>query len=431
MSDSPKYCAARLRERQERRLRKKREQQAALERVQRKAEEERRSGSRLEQSRKTIATDLADIQKAISAFADSDSAGYVQADRLEILRNELRNLAPLVKETTDEERLRTVNGDLRKIREDLHSVIAQAEADKLCDDLAEEEAEVVKLEKQLVALDQARSAKFDPAGLHDLTEFIRSARSHLQQKALLQVRREATAAQQKLDRHRADVASRFITWQTSKDRAEIALAAASDLLGGFRADEVVVRWMSSEIADLERRLEKATNFAASEQFNGAESECAELMKAGETVLASAQDRQLKEDRRQYIVQGIVEVMGQMGFVVQQGSPALEHPNVPSSATRIHAERVGGGAIAVSVPQEGEIWYDVAGFPMREEASADGKTVRSCDEAEQQIVRMHEALQETFGIEMGELLWDSKDPDRVRKTAERLPESTPAARVRGE
>ena len=111
--------------------------------------------------------------------------------------------------------------------------------------------------------------------------------------------------------------------------------------------------------------------------------------------------------------------------------AIPSLGVPSSATIIQAVRIGGGAVAVSVPQEGDIWYDVSDFPMRAENTDDGKTIRTCDEAEQEIVRLHEAMKEAFGIEMSELNWDGKDPDRVRKAAERLPESAPAARTRGE
>jgi hypothetical protein len=122
-------------------------------------------------------------------------------------------------------------------------------------------------------------------------------------------------------------------------------------------------------------------------------------------------------------------MGQLGLVVQAGYPPPEHAGVTSSATIIQAQRVGGGAIAVSVPQQGEIWYDVDGFPMRVEGAAHGYA-RTCDEAEEQINRMHDAMQQAFGIESSELMWDDKDPDRIRKTAKALPGSAGAQQRRG-
>jgi hypothetical protein len=211
----------------------------------------------------------------------------------------------------------------------------------------------------------------------------------------------------------------------------MALAAANDRIAGLRADEIIVRWGSGELAALEERLERSSTLLSDERFDIVLAESAALLEASDAVVGHVQELQLKEERRQYIVQGIVEVMGQMGFVVQQNSPALEHPDEPNSATMIHAVRIGGGAIAVSVPQEGDILYDVDGFPKRTEMGGDGTTVRTCDEAEQEIDRMHEAMKEAFGIEMSELVWEGKEPDRVRKAAERLPEPNPAERVRGE
>ena len=431
MSDSPKYCAARLRAEQERKLRKKRERQAALELAQRKAEEERRCGTRLEQGQRATQNELGVIQAALTALSESDAARFIQVERLEELRDRLRELKIVIQETILEDRVRAASADLRAIREDLHFLTAQAETAKLCEDLAVEEAELVKLERRIAAFDRARSEKFDRPGFQEVTSLLKNARSHLQRQDLPLVRRDTATAQQNLAKHQSDVAERFTAWQAAKDRAEMSLVAVGDRIAGLRADEVVVRWAIDELAALEERLESVAKLVQAEQFEQISTECAILLEAGETIVARVQDLQLMEDRRQYIVNGIVEVMGQMGFVVQQGYPALEHPGVPSSATTIQAERIGGGAVAVSVPQEGEIWYDVSGFPMRAETNADGKEIRSCDEAEEQIVRMHEAMEEAFGIETSELLWDSKDPDRVRKAAERLPESAPAARTRGE
>ena len=431
MSDSPKYCAARLREERERRLREKRERKAEAERAKRKAAEELRRDTRFEKDRQAAQNELRIIQETLTALSDSEDRRFVPAERLEPLRARLGELKIVVQETILEDRLRTVRSDLQAMHEDLQSLVAQAETAKLCAELAAEEAEVVKLERRLAAIGGARSEKFDSAGLCELINLLGSARSHLERKDLGQARRDATAAQQKLARHEKAIAERFKSWHDAKNRAEAFLAALGDRIAGLRADEVVVRWVGSELAALEKRYEGALKLAEAEKFEPIPDESTALIQMGETIVARAQELQLKEDRRQYIVQGIVEVMGQFGFVVQNGYPTLEHPGVPVSATTIQAERIGGGAIAVSVPQEGDIWYDVAGFPMHTETSADGQTVRSCDEAEAEIVRMHEAMKESFGIETSELRWDSKDPDRIRKTAERLPESAPATRTRGE
>ena len=385
----------------------------------------------MEQGQRTATDELGDIEAALAAFSQSEAVRFIQAEQLEALRNRVHELKLVIKETILEDRVRAAGGDLRAIREDLQMLTSQAETAKLCEDLAVEEAEVVKLEQRIAALDRARSEKFDRPGFDDVTNLLKSARSHVQRQDLPQARRDAATAHQKLEKHRTDVAQRFTAWRAAKDRAELSLVTVGDRIAGLRADEVVLRWASDELAALEERFESVAKLVQAEQFEQISAECPILLEASETIVAQGQELQLKEDRRQYIVQGIVEVMGQMGFVVQQGSPALEHPGIPSSATTIQAERIGGGAVAVSVPQEGEIWYDVSGFPMLAGTDADGKAIRTCDEAEQEIVRLHESMKEAFGIEMSELNWDGKDPDRVRKAAERLPESAPAVRARGE
>jgi hypothetical protein len=163
------------------------------------------------------------------------------------------------------------------------------------------------------------------------------------------------------------------------------------------------------------------------EFATAEAEITLIQEGIEPLLQKTQEAQLRDDRRNYIVTGIVEVMGRMGFIVQAGSPSAEEPNRPDSPTIIQARRIGGGAVAVSVPQDGEIWYDVDGFPKRLEPAPDGRLAPSCDEAEAQIDQIHAALDESFGIETGELLWQGKATQPDRKQSERLSENQGAPR----
>ncbi len=431
MSDSPKYCTARLREERERRLREKRERKAAAELAKRKAAEELRRDRRFEKDRQAAQNELGAIQATLTAMSNSDGVRFVPKDRLEALRAQLADFKAVIQETILEDRLRRARTDLHSVREKLQSLVAQAETAKQCASLAVEEAEVVKLENRMAAMDPARSEKLDPTGFREVNNLLSSARSNLERKDLAQARRDAASAKQRLASHETAIAERFRVWQAAKNQAETSLASAGDQIAGLRADEVVVRWAGRELAVLEKRLESAIGLAEAEKFDVVPDEIAHLLDDGAAIVGRAQELQLKEDRRQYILQGVLESMGLLGFVVQQGYPAMEHPDEPGSAVIIQAERIGGGAMAVSIPQEGDMWYDVAGFPMRTETTAEGQTVRSCDEAEQEIVRLHEVMKESFGIETGELRWDSKDPDRIRKTAERLPESTPATRTRGQ
>lgn len=212
-------------------------------------------------------------------------------------------------------------------------------------------------------------------------------------------------------------------WNEERDRCQAALTDLTDRIAGLRADPVVCRWASERVDALEREAVQVQALIDAGQLAAAGQRTSALGSQIDEVIAAAQESQLREDRRNYIVDGLLQVMNEMGFVVQAGSPAPEDPGVPASATIIHARRIGGGALAVSIPQDGPIWYDVGDFPMRVE-QVGGQPVRTCDEAEQQIEQMHKALAEAFGIETNGVQWEGKPVDPVRKQAERLPDVQP-------
>jgi hypothetical protein len=47
-------------------------------------------------------------------------------------------------------------------------------------------------------------------------------------------------------------------------------------------------------------------------------------------------------------------------------------------------------------------------------------VAICDEAEAILTEMHSALQQEFGIQMDEISWQGKDPNRITRTAKDFP-----------
>jgi hypothetical protein len=89
---------------------------------------------------------------------------------------------------------------------------------------------------------------------------------------------------------------------------------------------------------------------------------------------------------------------------------------------IHARRITGEALAVSVPHNlaDQIEYSVGGYQIREQVAPDGEAVVSCDEAEAAIDNIRGVLAEHFGIESTPLQWDGKDPLRLRKGSKDLP-----------
>jgi hypothetical protein len=292
-----------------------------------------------------------------------------------------------------------------------------------------ESAAVAELQKRIAVLDLARSQRFDPRGFDEVQAQAKVAAGHLRNRSLTAAREALAAARQRFDAHEQVVATAFPRWSQERDSAAATLDEVRDHLAILQSDEVVSRWVAAELGDLHGRLEQATLLIERDLFDQARNEARAIRQAAEPLITKSQELQLKEDRRQYIVGGFVEAMRQFGFDV--GQPALEYPEWPTSAMIIKAERPAGGAIAVSVPQEGEVQYDVASgeFPKRQETGSGGQLANTCDEAEDLLTDMQEVLRENFGIETGELMWQGKDPLRISRTAEQLPSTEPRQQTR--
>jgi hypothetical protein len=115
----------------------------------------------------------------------------------------------------------------------------------------------------------------------------------------------------------------------------------------------------------------------------------------------------------------------MGFMVSE--PIEEHPGHPATASILHAATTSGKAIAVSVPVEGQVWYNVEGYVKTVEAAVGGGEAAVCDEAQEVIEQMHDALDQEFQIQMGELNWEGKDPKRKLRAAKSVPRNGTSSR----
>jgi hypothetical protein len=431
MSGSPKYTWFGISQAVENMLRERRRRHAEAERARRAAEEASRKQERLREAQADAQRLLAEVERDLDDLAASDNARHAPAGAIDGLRARLALARPAIDSAGNQAAIKRLSTNLRKLREDIRQTAGEAEAARLvAQGLAEESATGARLRSRFTALDARASAKFDSAGRGEVEAGLKRLEAFLAGQALADARREAAALEGLLQKHVRAVEEGRAKWNEERDRAVAEIAEVSDRLAGLRADPVVMRWRSADLAVREQRARSMVTQTQAEQFAAASVEARAITAALDQVVAQAQEQQLKEERRQYVVDGICQVMQQMGFVLQAGSPGLEHPGQPASATVIHAERLGGGSLAISVPQEGDIWYDAGGaFPMRLEAGADGQPAATCDEAEDQIEAMHQALRESFGIETGELRWDGKNPTRIRRAADQLPNLTPSTRQR--
>ena len=197
-----------------------------------------------------------------------------------------------------------------------------------------------------------------------------------------------------------------------------SVAESKALVSGLRADEVVMRWHSAavegletDLAEVDARVQSGDTESAIDLVRRARERSAEIVK-------EANSAQLNADQRDYIASCIGKTLEEMGFVV--GPAQAEHPGHPATAKIIHAATASGKNIAVSVPVDGQVWYNVQGFPKSTEAAVGGGEAAVCDEAEAVITEMHEALLSEFHVQMGELMWDGKDTGRKLRAVKSLP-----------
>jgi len=200
------------------------------------------------------------------------------------------------------------------------------------------------------------------------------------------------------------------------------LADLDARLAGLRADDLVMRWCPEQVTAAAAELERLRSGAGSAEAVDA------ILAQLSGLPRKARDAQEVEERRRYIASGIAESMREMGFVVSE--PSLEYPGMAQSALVFEGVRASGGQVAVSVPVEGDVWYAVNGYPMRLEAATSGGEATTCDEAEREILAMHDVLKDRFGVQMGPIGWQGKDPARLVRYADDLPTGLSADRAAG-
>ncbi len=185
---------------------------------------------------------------------------------------------------------------------------------------------------------------------------------------------------------------------------------------GLLADPMLMRWHAQSIAQLGVEIERVV---------GSEQALPFLEEANQhtvTMIAEAKAAQSKADKRDYIARGIMQSLADMGFLVTD--PTAEHPDHPASAKIVCAANSAGKSIAVSVPVEGEVWYEIDGYLKTTEATVGGETALACDEGEKVLTEMHARLNTEFHVEASEIWWEDKDPQRLLRKAESLPASVP-------
>lgn len=425
MSGSPKHTTAQLAAAQERRLREERERRAAEERARREAEERRLKLERFQQAKAHARTRLTGVGQQLAA-ATGSSAGRFVAAELASLQARFDALQAEVERAGDEAAVHAAAHAIEPLIAELRRVQAEGEAAQLAAHLAREESALARVQRAVGALDVRASQKFDPGGMRRMQDALGDAEAALGQKSPQQAAQAIARARSLLEAHAAAVNERQTQWAAQHSEASRHVDSVADLVAGLRVDPVVMRWHAGDVQALEQRWRKLTARLDAERYGEIPAEAAALRQAAQQLVQRAGEAQLQEDKRTYILNSILQVMQGRGFVLQQGFPTPEHPDDPRSAQVAYFQRIGGGGIAVSVPQSGDIQYDVEGFRMDQSQDATGGVIRTCDDAEELLESLHQTLDTAFGVKCDEIRWAGKPAGKRARQADELPRATPTS-----
>ena len=417
MSGTPKYSSAELERQRQQQLEEERRRKAAEEARLRAEAAERERRQRLENLRNRVNSQQ---QSVVTKIQQQQSSVYPQDATA--LQQRCQNQTNTIRQAQDESQLQNVANELSQILQDCDRAVTRKRRDdeekKRKEEIERLRFELEELEREVGRIPTSDASKFDAAGQNSVQQSLVTVRSALASGNPQIVQAPIKNASTVVKQHTQTVTQRRAEWEKRKAAAEQVLGQIQDLVTGIKADPVVVRWHSHSIAQLENELKQAQQAIISEQFDQPSQNLAKVQAQEKQIIEEANIAQLKADKRDYITESIVATLQDMGFAVL--SVTDEHTGHPSTA-KVFTATAAGRAISVSVPVEGQVWYDVDGYAKNTIASvADGSPVAICDEAEAVLTEMHSALQQEFGIQMGEISWQGKDPNRITRTATDLP-----------
>lgn len=295
-------------------------------------------------------------------------------------------------------------------------------ADEIKRELSRQDRVAQSIRDELVELGEQDSHRFDSAGLSLAREGLAALTRAITMGDAPGAKQCGKSARSTCDRHKELVEKKRSQWLMARTKCSAVLVAVEDAVAGLKVDRVITRWCTTSIDALAGEVSKSRASFEEHRFAEVEVACRDSHKQVERIVAQGQAAQLREERRQYVVSSLCDVLAAQGFALTDGSPALDYPDQPRSATMIQARRVTGESLAISVPHDlsDRIEYDVAGYETKRALSVSGMNTSSCDLAESTLDEARAMLAEEFGIDSTPLQWEGKDPLRIQKGAKGFP-----------
>ena len=420
MSGSPKFSDVEIAEWKQKILEAERQRRAKAEQRRREQAEEEERQRQLKESRSHIHIR---VQALLSALHWQWANLYIQ--EAEALQYRCQNQQEVIAQAESETQLLAISEELLRIEQALQEALHRKRRDeaekKQRAAIDRQQFELEELERRVVQIPDAEALKFDAAGRQQVRCVLPSVREAIAVGNPVAVRRPLAEATALVQKHLRQIAQGQRDWQQLQVQANQQLAELQVILAGLKAEPVVMRWQAGAVQELETQINLAKGAIAGARVKQVLSQLADSRQRSQTILETANTAQLQAEQRDYIADSIAQTLQEMGFNITFYQS--EHPDHPASAVILGATTQAGKGISVSVPIAGQVFYDVDGYVKHSVATVDGNTTAAvCDEAEQVLTEMHTGLEEKFGVKMGEVLWQGKDPNRILRRGEQLPSS---------
>jgi len=428
MSGSPKYTAAELAERERKKLEEQRRREAIRE-EKRRQEAAERERQRIFQERKEgmvakINAVAEDIRLRRTELYDTDAS---------TLEQRCQEILSEVTSAQQEEQVAKKKSSLAAIQREIDQCIRRKQRDDVEKERREAMALLIYDMDELVRhcghIDAANADHFDATGRVQVEHALHALRQAVDDGNVEACQTPLQVARKAIEKHEAQVAADRAAWEAQFSAAQHVAGELQALYAGIQQDPVVMRWFGQEVADMAKLITQCNVAIRDRQLEIPAALLHQAQEAESRWVKEANLAQLQADQRNYIADAIAQSLEALGFFV---SPVQEEtPGHPLTPLIIQARNAGGQGVHVSVPVDGEVWYDVNGFEMKIEPAANGGSAHTCDAAEGVLEQLHMGLAEASGVQMSELQWEGKgEPIRVEKGADELPVSGQQINQRG-
>lgn len=416
MSGSPKYSFFDLVADVKQNLAEARHRQVQQHAERRKAVVEQERSRRVEKRKRKLQERVQNLVRQLQ-----EQRHQLQAGDLEAIQVRVQAVMTSVNQSNNDIQLHTVLQRLPPLERDLHEALGKkqraAQDQKKTLDLQQQTFELHELRCRLVNVPEELALKFDAAGQIQVRQALQAVAAALDRGDPARVQPKLNQAENLLRQHIDTVVQQQVDWEQRQSTAEDQLSELKALVTELQQASLIKDWYSESLLALTTEVNTAQQAIEQEQFHRVK----EILTLTQDRVNDLEERamaaQTKADQRDYVTDSIAQTLEDMGFTIVYRKS--EHPNHPASATILAASNNAGKSLSVSVPIEGEVFYDVDGYPKGTVITVSGDQASVCDEAEQVIQEMHTALSEKRGVRMSPLNWSGKEPNHQPSRTRRL------------